>query len=105
MMLGIPAGLAGAAPVNGFGVVQGFYDALFSTMKNGRTLGQGGRFAELEPAIRRTFDIPAMVRLSVGPAWASLSEVPRRQLTESFGRYVSAIYADRFNSYAGQNCW
>ncbi|MGC1886512.1 MAG: ABC transporter substrate-binding protein, partial [Stellaceae bacterium] len=31
-----------------------------------------------------------------------LSEAQRRQLTESFGRYISAIYADRFDSYAGQ---
>jgi hypothetical protein len=39
-------------------VVQGLYDALLSTMKNGRTLGQSGRFARLEPIIRRSFDTP-----------------------------------------------
>ena len=43
-----------------------------------------------------------MVRLSVGPSWATLIEAQRQQLTESFGRYISAIYADRFDSYAGQ---
>jgi hypothetical protein len=42
---------------------------LLSTMKNGRTLGQGGRFIQLEPVIRRSFDIAAMARLSVGPSW------------------------------------
>src|SRR5262249_33272366 len=26
----------------------------------------------------------------------------RQQVTESYGRYISAIYADRFDSYAGQ---
>ena len=26
----------------------------------------------------------------------------RQQLTERFGRYISAIYAERFDSYAGQ---
>jgi phospholipid transport system substrate-binding protein len=40
--------------------------------------------------------------LSVGASWASLSEAQRQQLTEGFGRYISAIYADRFDSYAGQ---
>jgi phospholipid transport system substrate-binding protein len=65
-------------------------------------LGQSGRFTQLEPVIRRTFDIPAMARLSVGPSWASLSEAQRQQVMESFGRYISAIYADRFDSYAGQ---
>jgi phospholipid transport system substrate-binding protein len=71
-------------------------------MKNGRTLGQSGRLTQLEPVIRRTFDIPSMARLSVGSSWASLTEVQRQQMTESFGRYISAIYADRFDSYAGQ---
>ena len=91
-----------AAPMNGGDSVQALYDALLSTMKNGRTLGQSGRFTQLEPVIRRTFDIPAMARLSVGPSWASLTEAQRQQVTESFGRYISAIYADRFDSYAGQ---
>ncbi len=91
-----------AAPASGGDAVQGLYDALLSTMKNGRILGQSGRFTQLEPVIRRTFDIPAMARLSVGPSWASLSEAQRQQVTESFGRYISAIYADRFDSYAGQ---
>jgi phospholipid transport system substrate-binding protein len=90
-----------AAPTSG-DTVQGLYDALLGTMRNGRTLGQSGRFTQLEPVIRRTFDIPAMARLSVGPSWASLSEAQRQQMTESFGRYISAIYADRFDSYAGQ---
>jgi phospholipid transport system substrate-binding protein len=94
---------AHATPVSGGEiVVQGLYDALLSTMKNGRTLGQSGRFAQLEPVILRTFDIPSMTRLSVGLAWAGLTEAQRQQVTGSFGRYISAIYADRFDSYAGQ---
>src|SRR5690348_5904149 len=93
---------AHAATATGGDTVRGLYDALLGTMKNGRTLGQSGRFTQLEPVIRRSFDIPSMARLSVGPSWASLSEVQRRQVIESFGRYISAIYADRFDSYAGQ---
>jgi phospholipid transport system substrate-binding protein len=93
---------AHAAPGSGVDTVQGLYDALLSTMKNGRTLGQSGRFTHLEPVIRRTFDIPSMARLSIGASWATLSEAQRQQVTESFGRYISAIYADRFDSYAGQ---
>src|SRR5437660_11454231 len=93
---------AHAAPPSGSDTVQGLYDVLLSTMKNGRTLGQSGRFTQLEPVIRRTFDIPLMARLSVGLSWATLTEAQRQQVTESFGRYFSAIYADRFDSYAGQ---
>jgi phospholipid transport system substrate-binding protein len=93
---------AHAAPASGGDTVQSLYDALLSTMKNGRTLGQSGRFKQLEPVIRRTFDIPSMARLSVGSSWATLTEAQRQQVTESLGRYISAIYADRFDSYAGQ---
>jgi len=91
-----------AAPPSGSDTVQGLYDALLTTMENGRTLGQSGRFTQLEPVIRRTFDLRWMARLSVGPSWATLTDTQRQQVTESFGRYISAIYADRFDSYAGQ---
>ena len=91
-----------AATASGGDTVQDLYDALLSTMKNGRTLGQNGRFTQLEPIIRRTFDIASMVRLSVGSSWASLTDAQRQQMAESFGRYISAIYADRFDSYAGR---
>jgi phospholipid transport system substrate-binding protein len=43
-----------------------------------------------------------MTRLAVGLSWAGLTEGQREQVTESFGRYISSIYADRFDSYAGQ---
>ena len=91
-----------AAPSSGGDTVQGLYDALLSTMKNGWTLGQSGCFTQLEPVIRRSFDIASMARLSVGPSWSSLTDAQRQQMTESYGRYISAIYADRFDGYAGQ---
>jgi phospholipid transport system substrate-binding protein len=100
--LGLFAYPVHAAPASGGDTVQGLYDALLSTMKNGRILGQSGRFTQLAPVIRRSFDIDSMARLSVGSSWAGLSEAQRQQMTESFGRYISAIYADRFDSYNGQ---
>jgi phospholipid transport system substrate-binding protein len=91
-----------AAPASSGDTVQGLYDALLGTMKNGRILGQSGRFTQLEPVIRRSFDIASMARLSVGASWAGLTEAQRQEMSESFGRYISAIYADRFDSYAGE---
>ena len=91
-----------AMAASGGQVVQGLYDTLLGAMKNGRILGQSGRFAQIEPVVRRSFDIPTMARLAVGPSWATLTEAQRQQVTDSFGRYISAIYADRFDSYAGQ---
>ena len=100
--LGILSYPVHAAPSSGGDTVKGLYDALLNTMKNGRILGQSGRFAQLDPVIRRSFDLSSMARLSIGSSWAGLSEGQRQQITESFGRYISAIYADRFDSYAGQ---
>jgi phospholipid transport system substrate-binding protein len=100
--LGILSYPVHAAPSSGGDTVKGLYDALLNTMKNGRILGQSGRFAQLDPVIRRSFDIASMARLSIGSTWAGLNESQRQQIIESFGRYISAIYADRFDSYAGQ---
>jgi len=102
MAISILAQPSFAAPASGGDTVQGLYDTLLSTMKNGRTLGQSGRVVQLEPVVRRTFDIASMARLSVGPSWATMSENQRQQVTDGFGRYISAIYADRFDSYSGQ---
>ena len=56
-----------AAPASGGDTVQGLYDALLSTMKNGRTLGQSGRFTQLAPVIRRTFTSPRWHGYRSGP--------------------------------------
>jgi phospholipid transport system substrate-binding protein len=100
--LGMLSYAAHAAPASGGDTVQGLYDALLDTMKSGRTLGQSGRFARLDPVIQHSFDIPEMARLSLGRSWAGLNDAQRHAIIESYGRYVSAIYADRFDSYGGQ---
>ena len=102
LALGMPSYPVHATPASGGDTVKRLYDTLLNTMKNGRTLGQSGRFAQLDPVIRGSFDIASMARLSIGSSWAGMSESQRQQVTESFGRYISAIYADRFDSYAGQ---
>ena len=91
-----------AMPATGSDTVKGLYDTLLNTMRNGHILGQSGRFAQLEPVIRRSFDIPTMARLSVGSSWTGLTEPQRQQMADSYGRYISAIYAERFDSYGGQ---
>jgi phospholipid transport system substrate-binding protein len=100
--LGILSHSVHAAPASSGETVQGLYNALLSTMKNSRTLGQSGRFAQLDPVVGRSFDIDSMARLSVGSSWSSLTEAQRQQVTESFARYTSATYADRVDGYAGQ---
>ena len=35
-------------------------------------------------------------------AWASVPETQRRQVMKAFERYVTAVYANRFDSYSGE---
>ena len=99
---GIPGAASAALSTNPRDTVRSLYDTLLGTMKDGRTLGQSGRYARLSPVIGKLFDIPAMARLAVGPSWATLSATQQQQVTEAFGHYISATYADRFDSYSGQ---
>jgi phospholipid transport system substrate-binding protein len=82
--------------------VRAFYDTLLTTMKNGRMLGQSGRYARLAPVVARVFDLPAMTRLAIGPTWPTLPPTQQQQLAEAFAHYVSATYADRFDSFSGE---
>ena len=43
-----------------------------------------------------------MTRLAIGPSWATLSPAQQQQLTEAFRHYIAATYADRFDSYSGE---
>jgi phospholipid transport system substrate-binding protein len=83
-------------------VVRGFYGVLLSNMRDGRMLGESGRLARLTPAVDKTFDIPTMTRLAVGPSWANLNPVQQQQLIAAFRHYVAATYADQFDSYSGE---
>ncbi len=82
--------------------VRGFYDTILNTMKNGQILGQSGRYARLAPVVQQVFDVPFMTRLAVGPSWAGLPPAQQEQLTEAFRHYIAATYADRFDSYSGE---
>ena len=90
------------AMVNGADTVRSLYDTLLATMRNGAALGPRGRYMQIEPMVRRVFDIPFMTQLAVGPEWAGLSEAQRQQVSQAFERYIAAIYAERFDSYSGE---
>jgi phospholipid transport system substrate-binding protein len=99
---GMSAVVPAALPVNPQDSVRSLYDTLLSTMKDGRRLGQSGRYARLAPVVDRLFDVPSMARLAVGPSWLTLSPTQQQQVTEAFAHYISATYADRFDSYSGE---
>lgn len=96
------AGGALAAPAAPQDNVRGFYAALLTTMKSGPALGGGGRYARLAPVVQQLFDVSDMARLAVGPSWAGLGPAQQQQVIGAFGHYIAATYADRFDSYSGE---
>lgn len=82
--------------------VQGFYDVLVDTMKNGPKLGLQGRYAKLKPAVEAAFNLPAMAQFAVGPTWSKYSAAEQKSLTEAFERMTVSNYAKNFDSYGGQ---
>jgi phospholipid transport system substrate-binding protein len=84
------------------GQIEQFYAALIDTMKNGRELGIQGRYRQLAPVAENTFDLGAMTRLTVGPAWSTMSETDHKAVTDAFGRLMLSNYAKNFKSFGGE---
>jgi phospholipid transport system substrate-binding protein len=93
---------APAAPGAPTDVVRNFYGVLLDMMQHAAALGPKGRYQKLEPVVLGTFDVPFMARLSVGPTWRSLTAEQKRRAVQAYSRYIAAIYATRFDEYAGE---
>jgi phospholipid transport system substrate-binding protein len=97
------AGQARAAADPAAGQIESFDASLLDTMKVGASLGVKGRYRKLAPVIQHTFDLPAMTRFAVGPAWASFTPAQQQAVLDAFGRLSIANYAHNFSSYGGEH--
>jgi phospholipid transport system substrate-binding protein len=88
-----------AAPV---GPVQRLDSALIDVMQNGEALKFQGRFDKLAPVLNAVFDVPEMTRIAVGPMWNDASDSDKQEMVETFGRYMTTMYASRFKGFAGE---
>jgi phospholipid transport system substrate-binding protein len=82
--------------------VDGFDNVLLSVMKQADQLGVRGRARKLTPEIERAFNLPAMTRFAVGPAWSTMSDSDHAALIAAFTRYSAASYAHNFDGYSGE---
>jgi len=94
---------ADAAPADAIATIHQFNDALLTAMKSGGRTDFNHRFKSLEPAVDQAFDLSAVLAVSVGPSWATLSPDQQARLTDAFRRYTVASYVANFDSYAGQS--
>jgi phospholipid transport system substrate-binding protein len=82
--------------------IASFNTALLSAMKAGAQIDFNRRFQALAPAVDQAFDLPAVLSVSVGLGWASLSADQQAKLLNAFRRYTVASYVASFDSYNGQ---
>jgi phospholipid transport system substrate-binding protein len=82
--------------------IQRLDTALLAAMKAGRDTAFSQRYASLEPAIERTFDLDAVLAASIGLTWAGMPSDQKAQLLAAFRRYTVASYAANFDNYTGQ---
>jgi phospholipid transport system substrate-binding protein len=54
------------------------------------------RYAELEPLVKRTHDLPYIAELSIRRHWAGLTDEQRQSFLEAFSRLSVMTYASRF---------
>jgi phospholipid transport system substrate-binding protein len=83
-------------------VIDGFDRTLLDSMKQAKALGVQGRFRKMEPAVRSTYDLTAMMRVATGAYWAKMAPSDQSALVTAFGRFSAATYAHNFDDYSGQ---
>jgi len=76
--------------------------ALLETMQHAQQLGFKGRYAKLQPIVQQIYDVPMMTQIAVGSGWAELTQEQQHELSEAFGNFIAATYAQRFDGYAGE---
>ena len=83
-------------------VVDRFHEVLLSVMKKAGSTSVTARYKELKPEMEKAFNLPFMIRITVGSRWNRASEQQKRELIEAFKSMSVGTYASRFNGYSGQ---
>ena len=82
--------------------VQSLSDGLIAIMKGGKKLGFAGRASAIAPVVDKSFDLPLLTRLAVGPAWTNASAADRTALIAAMRKLTLNQYAGNFDSWSGQ---
>jgi phospholipid transport system substrate-binding protein len=83
-------------------VIEKLQTALLTVMKGGEKLGYKGRYDQLEPVIRASFDMPFISKTVLSKHWGTFNEGERSRFVETFTKLGIATYAANFDSYSGE---
>ncbi|HLY55693.1 MAG TPA: ABC transporter substrate-binding protein [Stellaceae bacterium] len=84
------------------GPVSALYAGLVAVMKAGRSVPFATRYEQLAPVVDGAFDLPAILKGTVGPRLAALTPDEQSALLDSFRRYTVSTYVANFNKFGGE---
>ncbi len=90
---------AGAGPAT---PAEALNAGLLTIMHAGRATPFATRAQTLAPAVQAAFDLPLILRNSVGPRFASFPPAQQAQLLDAFTAFTIASYVANFDSFEGQ---
>ncbi len=93
----------GADPAAVTAPIRALNAELLRIMQAGKTVPFARRYAMLAPTVAAAFDLPLILRVSVGPGWAKLPADQQTALLVAFRRYTVASYVDNFDSFDGEH--
>lgn len=94
----VPVAAVAAEPAAA--TVETLHGGLMTIMRAGGS--NATRARTIGPVIDRTFDIPLMARLAVGPSWNSIPAAQQTNLVDAFRALTVSQYAKNFDSYQGE---
>ena len=83
-------------------VVEKLHTTLLAVMKDGVKIGYQGRYDQIAPVIKSSFDMPFISRTVLGKHWETLHNDQQSKFIEMFTRMSIAAYASNFDSYSGE---
>ncbi len=100
--LGAPLAAKSAAAADPSGPVAALNAGLLAIMKAAKTKSFTERAALLKPVVESAFDLPRILRNSVGPRFGSFDEATRAKLLDVFTQFTVASYVANFDGFSGE---
>ena len=82
--------------------IEALNQALVAAMKAGKSTPFAQRYNSVAPAVEHAFDLPAVLRASIGPRLATLPADQQAALLDAFRKFTVASYVANFNEYDGE---
>jgi len=102
LVMPIAAPYASAGGRGSTEVVEKLHTTLLAAMKEGDKIGYQGRYDQLAPVIKSSFDMSFISKTVLGKFWETFNNEQRLRFIETFTRLSIATYTSNFDRYSGE---